>query len=334
MSEELKNQLIYEIADELIMKFNTEISQEIINIINKHLYNYDIIEKPTSLFVLDNKTEKILKMYIGTKKLEGKSEKTLKQYYREIRLLLSFLNCSIEEVTSSGIKMYLMTMKTERNLKNSTVENMRSYLSAVFTWVANEKFIDSNPCISIAPIKVKKEVKEIFTKEELKQIKEACGKDLKRIALIDFLYATGCRVSEVCSVNKEDINFIDKTLIVLGKGNKERRVYLTEESCYSLKKYLETRKEDDNKALFINLRKDRITQWGIRWILKDLENKTGIFNIHPHRFRRTLATNLLDNGMSIQDVAKLLGHTNVSTTQRYYYHTDKKVENAYRNFIN
>lgn len=332
MSEEIKNQLIYEIADELMKKFDSEISKDILFIINKHLYNYDVIEKPTSLMVLDSKTEKILKLFIGTKKLEGKSEKTLKQYYREIKLLLSFLNCSIEEVTTNGVKIYLMTMKTERNLKNSTVENMRSYLSAVFSWVANEKFIDSNPCATIVPIKIKQEVKKSFTKEELNTIKDYCKNDIKNLALINFLYSTGCRISEVCALNIKDINFKDKQVIVLGKGNKERKVYLTDETCDSLKKYLETRK-DDNEALFINTKNARINPNGVRWSLHKIEDKTGVENIHPHRFRRTLATDLLNNGMAIQDVSKLLGHANVGITQRYYYHTDQKVETEFRKFI-
>lgn len=329
MSEELKNQLIYEIAEDLIKKFDLSVSNDIINIINKHLYNYEVIEKPTSLLILDDKSERILKMFIGTKKLEGKSENTLKQYYREIKLLLSFLNCLIEEVTSSGVKLYLMTMKTERNLKNSTVENMRSYLSAVFTWVCNENFIKINPCASITPIKMAQEVRESFKKEEIIKIKEACKGDYKRIALIDFLYSTGCRISEVCSVNIQDIDFENKTLVVLGKGNKERRVYLTNESCNSLKKYLSTR-DDDNPALFLNRLKNRISLCGVRWIFKDLEQKCGVPNIHPHRFRRTLATDLLDKDMAIQDVAKLLGHAQIDTTKRYYFHTDKKVERAFR----
>lgn len=332
MSENIKNQLICEIAEELIQKFNYEISNEVVNIINKHLYNYDVIEKSTSLVALDSKTVKILKMYIGTKKLEGKSEKTLKQYYREIRLLLAFLNCPINEVTTNGIRRYLMTMKSERNLKNSTVENMRSYLNAIFSWVANEKLISSNPCANIVPIKIKKEMKKSFSIEELETIKNFCKNDLKRLALINFLYSTGCRVSEVCSVNIKDLDFNNKQVVVLGKGNKERKVYLTEEACEILQKYLATRK-DDNEALFINLQKNRIAPGGIRWILHDIENKTGIENIHPHRFRRTLATNLLDNGMAIQDVSKILGHANISITQQYYYHTDKKVEQEFRKYI-
>ena len=266
MSEILKNQLVYEMTEELIKKFDVEISKEVLDVLNKYLYNYGIIEKQTALVPIDSKTDKILKMYIATKKLEGKSEGTLKQYYREIRLLLAFLNCSIEEVTTNGIRLYLMTMKTEKNLQNSTVETMRSYLSAVFSWMANEKFIESNPCVPIVPIKIKKEIRKSFSSEELMIIKDFCKNNSKNLALVNFLYSTGCRVSEVCSVNIKDIDFNEKKLIVLGKGNKERIVYLNNETIESLKLYLKTRK-DNNEALFLNNKNKRIAPGGIRWIL-------------------------------------------------------------------
>ena len=333
MSETLKTQLIYEIAEELIQKFDVDVSKEILNIINKHLYNYDVIKKQTSLIVLDTTSEKLLKMYLGTKRLEGRSEYTLKQYYREIRLLLAFLNCSIEEVTTNGVKMYLMTMKVERNLQNSTVENMRSYLNAVFSWMKKENFIENNPVERIAPIKIKKDIKKSFSEEELKIIKDFCKNHPRNLALVNFLYSTGCRVSEVSSVNIKDINFNEKKLIILGKGNKERIVYLTDEAVQSIQDYLRTR-EDNNEALFLSdKKKNRLSPNSIRWILTNISEKTGVENIHPHRFRRTLATNLLNNGMAIQDVSKILGHSNISVTQTYYYHIDLKVEKEYRKFI-
>lgn len=332
MSEKLKDKLLLEIAQDLVLKFDTEISKDILNIINKHLYNYDVVEKQTSLITLDTKTERILKMYLGTKKLEGIATDTLKQYYREMRRLLAFLNCSMEDVTTNGIKIYLMTFKTERNLKDSTVENMRSYLNAVFSWAANEQYIKSNPCASIVPIKIKKEMRKSFSNEELKKIKDYCKRKPRDLALVNFLYSTGCRVSQVCSVNIKDVDFKEKKLIVLGKGNKERFVYLTDEAINALKDYLKTR-NDQNEALFINYRKERISKSGVERICREMSKKLDIENIHPHRFRRTLATNLLDSGMAIQDVSKILGHANIAIAQKYYYHTDKKVETEFRKYI-
>lgn len=332
MSEQLKEQLVCEIAEDLIKRFDYDVSNEVLAIINKHLYNYDVTEKQNALIELDSKTERILKLFIGTKRLEGKAESTLKQYYREIRLLLGFLNCPIEEVTTSGIKFYLSEMKAERNLQNSTVETMRSYLSAVFSWVANESFIPVNPCARIAPIKTEEKIRKSFSDEELLQIKEACKDNLRDLALINFLYSTGCRISETISVNIKDIDFDKKQLIVLGKGNKERIVYLTDTCCSVLKEYIDSRK-DKEEALFISYKRTRLTQSGARNALRRLEYKSGVENIHPHRFRRTLATNLLNKGMPIQDVSKLLGHANVKVTQQYYYHTDKRVEKSYREFM-
>ena len=159
-----------------------------------------------------------------------------------------------------------MTMKTEKNLQNSTVETMRSYLSAVFSWITNEKFIEFNPCAPIVPIKIKKEIRKSFSSEELMIIKDFCKNNPKNLALINFFYSTGCRVSEVCSVNIKDIDFNEKKLIVLGKGNKERIVYLNNETIESLKLYLKNRK-DNNEALFLNNKNKRIAPGGIWWIL-------------------------------------------------------------------
>lgn len=236
MSEQVKNRLAYEIAEELVQKFDKEIAQEVMYIINKHLYNYDITDKSTSLVLHDDFTEKILKIFIGTKKLEGKAEGTLQHYYRYTRLLVTFLNCSIKDVTTDGIKLYLMTMKMEHNLQNSTVENMRCYINAVFSWMAKEDYISKNPCAKIAPIKIPEKIRESFSSEEMKLIKSYCKDNARNFALINFLYSTGMRVSELCSVNIEDIDFQNKQLIITGKGNKQRKVYLTDETLSNYKK--------------------------------------------------------------------------------------------------
>ena len=210
---------------------------------------------------------------------------------------------------------------------------MRSYLNAVFSWMKKENFIENNPVERIAPIKIKKDIKKSFSEEELEIIKDFCKNHPRNLALVNFLYSTGCRVSEVSSVNIKDINFNEKKLIILGKGNKERIVYLTDEAVQSIQDYLRTR-EDNNEALFLSdKKKNRLSPNSIRWILTNISEKTGVENIHPHRFRRTLATNLLNNGMAIQDVSKILGHSNISVTQTYYYHIDLKVEKEYRKFI-
>ena len=332
MSEQIKNKLAYEIAEELINKFDKEIAEEVMYIVNKHLYNYDVTNKSTSLVLYDDTTEKILKIFIGTKKLEGKAEGTLKQYYRYIRFLLTFLNCPIKEVTTEGIKLYLMTMKIEHNLQNSTIENMRCYIGAVFSWMFNEEYISKNPCAKISPIKVPEKIRESFSKDEMNTIKEYCKNNIKNFAIINFLYSTGARISEVCALNIEGIDFEKQQVIVTGKGQKQRKVYLTDEACEALLKYLNSRC-DNNKALFLNNKNNRINPGGVRWILHNMETKTGINNIHPHRFRRTLATDLLNKGMPIQDVSKLLGHANVKVTQKYYYHTDQKVEIEFRKYM-
>lgn len=328
MLDNSKEQFILQVAEDLINKFDANITSEVIDILNIHLNDYEIHRKLSPLSSLDEKTSNILKIFIGSKKLEGRSENTLKQYYREIRLCLDFLQCPIDEVTASGVKTYLTTMKMERNLQNSTLENMRQYLNAVFSWAVNEELIQKNPIKKIAPIKCEYKVRPSFNQEEMKIIKDYCKDNLRNFALINFLYSTGCRVSEICSVNIQDIDFNNNQLIVLGKGNKQRTVFLNNEAVESLKNYLRTR-TDNCKALFLSNKKKRITDSGIRHILKTIEEKTGVKDIHPHRFRRTLATDLLDKGMGIQNVAFILGHSNISTTQKYNYQTTEKIKSEF-----
>lgn len=166
----------------------------------------------------------------------------------------------------------------------------------------------------------------------MKAIKEACKNNTRDLALVNFLYSTGCRISEAASVKIDDIDFDNKKLIVLGKGNKQRVVYLTKEACDTLTDYIAER-DDNNNALFLSFRGKPLTPSSFRDILHRIEDRSGVENIHPHRFRRTLATDLLNKGMAIQDVSKILGHANISVTQRYYYHLDEKVENEFRIYL-
>lgn len=335
MSELIKNEFLYEVAEELIQKFDQEISQDILNIINRHLYKYDIVEKESSaLLSFDSKTEYYLKIYVGTKRLEGKSEKTLRQYYREIRLLLTFLGgCPIEKVTTNGVKLYLMDYERRKKSSKFNVRKYESIFKCSFYLVCQWKDYWIKSLSRYCSYKNCKKVRESFSPEELDKIRESCKNNIRNLVIVNFLYSTGCRVSELCSINISDLNFEKKYVIILGKGSKERKVYLTDELCDILKKYLETR-DDDNPALFISQkRKQRLSDDGIRSILHSLEAESGVKNIHPHRFRRTLATDLLNKGMPIQDVAKLLGHSKIETTQAYYYHTDDKVEAEFRKYI-
>lgn len=188
----------------------------------------------------------------------------------------------------------------------------------------------SRPTANLAPIKQPKEIKHPFTAVEIKQLRDNATNP-RDAALIEFLLATGCRVSEVCSVNRTDIDFRQQKLIVNGKGSKQRTVYLDDVTCVVIRDYLKTR-TDFNPALFTGKGTDRLTAGGIRRALNTIAERAGVANVHPHRFRRTLATNLIDHGMSIQEVASILGHDKLDTTMTYVFINQRNVEAAYRRY--
>ena len=227
------------------------------------------------------------------------------------------------------IKFYLMNKKEQDNLQNVSLENYRACLSAVFSWLAQEEMIPVNPCAKIARIKVEQKVREAFTHEEMDIIRNiAASKNKKLRAIIEFLYSTGCRISEAVALDITDVKFETREVIVHGKGNKDRKVYLSDLAIETLKDYLNTR-TDSNPALFINRYSDRISDNGVRRILSNLEPLCNVGKIHPHKFRRTLATDLLNEDINIQDVARILGHANVRVTQKYYDHKDSKVKKEF-----
>lgn len=327
-----KEEYLLKVAEDFLKIFDAETAEVALHIVDKNLYNYEITDKETGLAVRDTFTERVLKIYIGSKKLEGKSEKSIAQYYREINHLLNFLQCPINEVTTNGIKLYLSESKMQRNLQNSTVENMRSYISSVFTWLTMNQYLQFNPAAAIPPIKVEDVIRKSFSNEEMAALRAACRDDRERF-IIEFLYSTGCRVSEAVSVNIEDIDILHRELIVTGKGNKQRKVYLNKTALYYFQKYM----KDKEGPLFTSIsgpyKGRRLSCSGMEYILNQLGARANVQHVHPHRFRRTLATDLLNKGMAIADVSKLLGHANIAITQRYYYHTDEKVRSAFNIFM-
>jgi len=218
----------------------------------------------------------------------------------------------------------------ERGISNGTLDGIRSTLSSYFGWLQKEGLIEKNPCGNLGTIKCAKVVRQPYSSEDLERLKEGC-KTLRDKAIVSFLLSTGCRISEVCGLNRDDIHFDTLECKVLGKGNKERIVYLDAVSAMFVKRYLNGRK-DDNPALFVGKFKERLEPGGTRIMLKALERRTGVENIHPHRFRRTLATNLISRGMAIQEVAAILGHERIDTTMKYVCLDKSAVKNSYRKY--
>lgn len=276
-----------------------------------------------------DRDEDLLDAFLAAKEVEGRSKKTMERYAYIIRRFLAEAKTDTRHVTVYHIRAYLMAEK-KRGIGENTLEGCRCVFSSYFGWLQKEGLISANPCANLGAIKTPKIVREPYSPEELERLREAC-KTLRDRALLAFLLSTGCRISEVCALNRDDIDFQSLECTVLGKGNKERIVYLDAVAAMLLKRYLAGRKDAD-PALFIGSRAERLLPGGVRAMLKKLEAKTGVANVHPHRFRRTLATNLISRGMVIQEVAAILGHDKLDTTMRYVYLDKTAVKNSYRKY--
>lgn len=310
-------------------------SEEVVNMVQDvlviELNRYEVQERCTAVTVSDNSAEGLLKRFIATKRIEGIADSTLKRYAEENMKLIRFLRKKLYEVTTYDLRFYLSFRRQQGRISNRTLDGMRRCFSSFFAWLSAEGLIGRNPCAALAQIKFRKQVKKPYSATDMERLRKACD-NVRDLALVDFLYCTGCRVSEVSRLDIADIDFEQQECVVLGKGNKERTVYLSDISAMHLQEYLGTRTDTGN-ALFIGKGSRRLGKNGIEAILRRLGKAAGVENVHPHRYRRTLATNLLDRGMNIQDVAQILGHADLKTTQVYCYISQKNVQAAYRKFV-
>lgn len=321
--------------DKILSDFTTAISQNVdsdflriaTNKLTLILSDYDVQPKCTALATVDTESEMLLKKYIATKRLEGRSEKTVDRYLYILRRFMSESQISLTEVDVYALRLYLATL-TQNGCSDNTVNGIRAVFSAFFGWLYDEGFIEKNPTANLGVIKCRKTIRLPYSKVELELIKASCPTVRDR-AIVEFLLSTGCRIDEMTHLNISDVNFVSQEIKVLGKGNKERIVYLNDVASLHLKTYLASR-SDDNEALFVGKGAIRLQNGGVRAMLKRIESQTGVENVHPHRFRRTLATSLIDKGMPIQEVVAILGHANINTTTTYIYTDSENVKATYK----
>lgn len=325
MREQVINNVMVELQDFV----SEDVYNRVQDVLSVELNKYELTERCTDVTVVDDTGERMLKTFAVVKSLEGLSDNTIKRYIRENKMLLDYLNMPLEDITTNDIRVYIASRRKE-DVSNRTLDGMRRCYSTFFDWLHKEDVIPKNPCNGLKQIKYKKEIKKPFSAVELEKIKMACS-NIRDTALVHFLYSTGCRVTEISNLNISDINFETQECTVLGKGNKERTVYVSDVSMMYLKEYLSARK-GNSESLFTGKGTERLGKSGIEAILKRLEKKSGVPNVHPHRFRRTLATNLLDRGMSIQDVAEILGHADLKTTQIYCFISKENVKSSYKKY--
>ena len=294
------------------------------------LNEYEVQERCTAVVTVDNSAEALLKRYLATKRIEGLADSTLRRYAGINLEVIRFLGKPLYEVTTYDLRFYLSVRRQQGRVSNRTLDGMRRCINGFFGWLSAEGLIGRNPCSALKQIKYRKTVKKPYTAVELEQMRNAC-QNIRDLALVEFLYASACRVSEVSHLDITDVDLDGLECTVLGKGNKERVVYLTEVAAMYLRRYLDTR-HDTSSALFVGRGTRRIGKNGIEAVVKRLGKTAGVENAHPHRYRRTRATNLLDRGMNIQDVAAILGHADLKTTQIYCFISQCNVKAAYQKF--
>lgn len=260
----------------------------------------------------------LLKEFSIGKRTEGCSIETLRSYFTTIRdFLFEFRNTFVADITGADVKEYLIQYQTRNGVSNASLDNMRRNLNSFFNYLISENYLDKNPMMKVHKIKSDSTIKLPFSEEELEKLRDACC-SIRELALIDFLYSTGVRVSECVNCDIEDFNMVTQEGIVYGKGGKERVVYLDTRSKLHLQRYLKHRK-DQSPALFVRPVPPfvRMTKSGIEYVVRDIGKRAKVECVHPHRFRRTLATRLLERGMPIEQVQAILGHAKIDTTLIY-----------------
>ena len=313
----------------------TAIQLEQLNgVLDSVLAGYEVSPMPTSDEVRNKENAELLDVFLSAKRIEGCSEKSMLYYKSSIEKLVSAVKKNVREIDTNDIRRYLADIQAERGLSKVTIDNLRRIFSSFFSWLEDEDYIVKSPVRRIHKVRTDTLVKEVLTDENIEVLRDSC-QELRDIALIDMLASTGMRVGELVKINREDVDFQERQCVVFGKGNKEREVYFNARTKIHLKKYLDSR-TDDNPALFVSLTKpyNRLSISGVEVRLRNLGKQTKLNKVHPHKFRRTLATMAIDRGMPIEQVQKLLGHVKIDTTLHYAMVNQTNVKIAHRKFLN
>lgn len=328
MNEKLIQNILYEMEPFLNQKQNIILNK----ILVKHIKNVEFKEDVNSSFELDDNLN-LLNLFISSKRVEGCSEKTLNYYHNTITQMFNEIDKRLDYVSTDDLRAYLGKYRSERNVSKTTIDNVRRILSSFFSWLEDEDYILKNPVRRIHKIKKGRVIKDVLSDEHLEILRDNC-EDIRDLAMLELLISTGIRVGELVNLNINDVNFNERECVVFGKGESEREVYFDAKTKIHLLNYLETR-VDNNPALFVSLRKPyvRLGISGVERRLRELGQKSNINKVHPHKFRRTLATNAIDKGMPIEQVQRLLGHVQIDTTMQYAMVNQNNVKLSHKKFI-
>ena len=326
----MKQNLINDVVQEMIPFLNNAQAEKLQMVLQHTLFNYDVVESENK----DNDSEQnLVELFLSAKRIEGCSEKSLKYYNATIQALLDGIGKPIKHILTDDIRNYLTEYQAKKKSSRVTIDNIRRILSSFFSWLEDEDYILKSPVRRIHKVKTASNIKETYSDEELELMRDNCL-EIRDVAMLDMLASTGMRVGEMVLLNKADINFNERECVVFGKGDKERIVYFDARTKIHLKEYLQSR-TDDNPALFVTLKapNGRISIGGIEARLRKFGKQLGLQKVHPHKFRRTLATMAIDKGMPIEQLQLLLGHRRIDTTLQYAMVKQSNVKIAHRRYI-
>lgn len=326
--------ILENVVNAMVPHLTPEQLETLNNVLYINFHDVEVQEQRTELVTsgIDGDEAKI-RMFVASKKAVNRQNNTLLQYTREIRNMLAFLGKRLEDITGMDLRYYYGVMREQRGIKMSTMQTRLHYLSSFWDFLTAEELVHNNPVKKVGLLKLEKTIKKPFSAEEMEALRTGCN-TLRDRALVEFLYSTGVRVSELAALNVSDIEMSKQELIVYGKGSKERKTYLTDSAKFYLKRYLDERKARNQEPLFTTLDypHNRLTVAGVQHMLRQLGQYSGVDNVHPHRFRRTIATDLLNRGMPIEQVKEFLGHEKLDTTMIYCTVKTESVQASHRKY--
>ena len=328
----MKEKIITEITQGMLHCLDNGQLAELKKVVLYCLEGYDFTQEVCNESNSDENSN-LVSRFLSAKRVEGCSEKTIVYYKNTIEALLITVNKEVKHITTDDLRDYLTKYQSEKSSSKVTIDNIRRIFSSFFSWLEDEDYIIKSPVRRIHKVKTGKIIKETYSDESLELMRDSCL-ELRDLAMIDLLVSSGMRVGEMVLLNKEDINFNERECVVFGKGDKERVVYFDARAKIHIKNYLDSR-TDINPALFVTLRtpQKRLQIGGVEVRLRELGKRLNIPKVHPHKFRRTLATMAIDKGMPVEQLQQLLGHKRIDTTLQYAMVKQSNVKLAHRKYI-
>ena len=326
----MKQNLITDIVQAMLPFLNNAQTERLQEVLQHTLFDYEVTKIENEKEISE---QNLVESFLSAKRIEGCSEKTLKYSDSTIQAMLNSIGKGIKYIVTDDIRCYLTEYQTEKKSSKVTIDNIRRILSSFFSWLEDEDYILKSPVRRIHKVKTGTNIKETYSDEALELMRDNCT-EFRDLAMIDMLASTGMRVGEMVLLNRNDIDFNERECVVFGKGDKERIVYFDARTKIHLQNYLDSR-TDDNPALFVSLQSphNRMNIGGIEVRLRQLGKRLGLNKVHPHKFRRTLATMAIDKGMPIEQLQQLLGHRRIDTTLQYAMVKQSNVKIAHRKYI-